>query len=248
MTPETLYNALSVVLAVDIDCTNTKIVTLFNGEHLQKTVNDYVSKLLDEERPVKFIVFEINTVELKEKMKSVCVNVTIAFPHLYSMYLPGEEYLVFYNENAFLNLALRREIISLSGVFLSVRCLKLSGLHMANSKPEYCQLVADAFNDMNFNSQQYLIVAVDDKYSHAKHAYQQMTQIQTKCVISFLVTSVLPRIRTHAAMEILYKTIGVLTARHVTTEGFKTNGFHFENLDNFESIELVEFDDKNLSK
>lgn len=248
MTPETLYNAMSNMLAVDMDYTNTKMVTLFNGEHLQKTVNDYVSKLLDEERPVKFIVFEINTIELKEKMKSVCANVAIAFPHLYSMYLPGEEYLVYYNENVFLNLALRREIISLSGVSLSVRCLKLSWLHMTNSKPNYCKLVADVFNGMNFNSQQYLIIAVDGKYSHAKHAAEQMTEIQTKCVISFLVTSVLPRIRTHAAMEILYKTIGVLTARHVRTEGFKTNGFHFENLDNFESIELVEFDDKNISK
>ncbi len=247
--PSTIFNALSNMVGVDCDHSNTKIVSLFNNEHLQSVVNDYVSMLLDETRPVKFIVFYLGSKELKERMKLVGAKVTAAFPHLYSAPATFDDsLLVYYHENVFNQLAIRKELIKLNDVKFSVRCLKLSKSLMIGKDNRYSELIANEISSMNLNSEQYLILAVDDKISHATLASNQMDESLTKLLITFLVSSVLPRIETNSGLEVLYKTIGLLTARHVYSGGFKHNGFHITNLDNFESISLVEFNDKNLPK
>ena len=247
--PSTIFNALSNMVGVDCDHSNTKIISLFNNEHLQSVVNDYVSKLLDETRPVKFIVFYLGSKELKERMGWIGANVTAAFPHLYSAPAKFDDsFVIYYHENVFNQLAIRKELIKLNDVNFSVRCLKLSKLLMFGKDDRYPELVADVISFMNFNSEQYLILEVDDKFSHATSASDQMDESLTKMLITFLVSSVLPRVKTNSGLEVLYKTIGLLTTRHVYSGGFKHNGFHITNLDSFESISLVEFNDKNLPK
>lgn len=246
-TPEVILNALSNMLAVDCDYLNTKIVSLFNNEHMQMTVFDYVSKLLDETRPVKFVVFYLGSTELKERMDWIGANVTCAFPHLYSTKLANDDqYIVYYHENVFDDMSLRKQLIVQNGIELSAHCLKLSSSLMFREDTRYYELVADTIGCLNFNSQQYLIVAVDDKYSHAKCSRNQMDVLRIKQVITFLVTCILPRVKTHSGMEVLYKTIGLLTVRQTPAGGFKNNGFQFKVLDNVPTVEISEFNDKNL--